>query len=249
MPGRFERAFIAWAAVFLTIGSPVFAQPPFRAPGSNAGIDTTITNMLKDDDDYLYDYKTLFLSVGNTLYGRFFTLGFTIQRYTFEVGTAAEMKNIRLANDSLRTNQYFTLNQFVNGGQPDSNIAMNVTTLRSFRREKFKFLGALCELDVGVNLKTWVYKNDKASVDTVQTIYTPQMFEQQSKMQPTIYVQNGSMDFSAGPSFKILISSGNGYGEPVFSIVGLIDVNCYFARKGPAVDLSLGIVIAPFSYY
>jgi hypothetical protein len=196
--------------------------------------------------DYLYSRKTLFFCTGNTLQGRFFTLGFMASRYSFEMEGAIGLKRIALRQDSIRTNSLPTAGYLTHFQEPDSNVSVSIATVRTYQREKFNFLGALCELHAGLNFKAWIYDND-GGADSV-SIDNSEMSDNRNEPKEYLYFYGNRMEFSAGPSVKIRISSGKDNGEAAFSIVGSMDLNYHFSEKRPSVTLSLGIMLAPFSY-
>src|SRR5437867_1541503 len=113
-----------------------------------------------DRPDYLFGYKTLFLSTGMSLHGRYFTLGYMPYRYVFEVESAYELRSPRPHFDSLQVNRNVVPPGIAGPAGPDSNISAYIGTLRGLHREKFKFIGALFEVGIGANVKTWVYKEN-----------------------------------------------------------------------------------------
>ncbi|HTK81895.1 MAG TPA: hypothetical protein VL633_06360 [Bacteroidota bacterium] len=197
------------------------------------------------DNNYLYGYKTLFFSVGATSQGRFLALGYMANRYVFEFEAGVEPRRIRFGIDSLVLHPQNTLKNFLGGGQSDSNILQYTGTMRAFYRDKFKFLGALCELNTGLNFKSWIAQNGNSRSDTI-TI--PQNVSGTLQTTTLVYHYDQTMDFSAGPSLKLKVSSGRDRGEPVLSLVFTGDVNYYLTNKVPTVSFSVGIMIAPFSY-
>ena len=209
-----------------------------------AGEITSIGASPTEFKDYLYGYKTLYLSSGFTIYGRYFTLGYMINRNVFEIETAIELKQIRLRFDTLRTRDGSTLDHIANLGEADSNVSMSIATVRSFRREKFKFLGALCEIDAGLNLKTWFSRNSREMADSTAAIQPSQTENSRNQ----IILGARGMEFSSGPSFKFKLSSGKENGESVFLLVANLDVNYFFSKKRPTLDFGLGIMLAPFSF-
>src|SRR5947207_3364723 len=120
-----------------------------------------------NSSDFLYGYKTLFFSMGASLQGRFFTLGYMPYRYVFEVETAIQPNSIRSAVYSAGTHPNIITPTMPQPGLSDSNISGYVTAIRTLRREKFKFIGALFELDAGLNVKTWTYTSGQAIRDTI----------------------------------------------------------------------------------
>ena len=116
--------------------------------------------------DFFYRYKTIFLSLGATLQGRFFSLGYMPYRYVFEFETTVEPKSIKFGTDSIGLNRNGAIGSFINRGGSDTNISRYIATMRGLRREKFKFLGALFEVDAGMNFKTWIALNNEAFKET-----------------------------------------------------------------------------------
>ena len=199
----------------------------------------------EQDVNYLYGYKTLFFSVGATSQGRFLTLGYMANRYVFEFEAGVEPRRVRFGIDSLALHPQNTLKNFLGGGQSDSNVLEYTATMRAFYRDKFKFLGALCELNAGLNFKSWIAKSGDTRIDTLQI---PQGVNGQLQTTTLVYHYDQRTDFSTGPSLKMRVSSGRDRGEPVLSLVFAADINYFLTNKVPTLSFSMGIMIAPFSY-